>query len=100
MDEEETDERTVLFMRNLARTAWRGRMEKWQLALGREDDGVFWAWQGENIGGRKWVVRRATTDVRHEMSKWLPEHDEITEWVEGSEVTWGVEQWVVLEKGA
>jgi len=100
MDEEETDGRTVLFMRNVSGTVWRVRVGKWQLALGREDDGVFWAWQGENVGGRKWVVRNSTADMRREMSKWLPEHDEITEWVEGSEVTWEGEQWVVLEKGA
>ena len=102
-DEEETDGRTVLFMRNISGisgTAWRGRVGKWQLALGGEDDGVFWAWQGENVGGREWVVRNATAGMRSEMSKWLPEHDEIPEWVEGSEVTWEGEQWVVLEKGA
>jgi hypothetical protein len=98
-DEEESDGRSVLFVRNAGGTMWQARVGNWQLALGRESDGVFWAWQAERIEDGEWVMRYSTKDVPGARLGWLPPERDIVEWCEGTEIEWKEEQWLVLEKG-
>ncbi|GLB44103.1 putative protein HRI1 [Lyophyllum shimeji] len=94
-DEEETDGRTVLFMKNILGTTWQARVGNWEIALGREKNGVFWAWQSAKLGG-EWTVKYATTSVGYEHIAHLPDNPD---WEEGSSVEWAGDKWVVLERG-
>lgn len=101
LDEEEKDGRTVLFIRNAAGTAWQARVGNWEIALGREKDGVFWAWQAEKLGG-EWTIKYSTTSVVHERVAYLPDDRDAKDakgWEEGSSVEWGGDTWLVLERG-
>ncbi|KAF9063824.1 hypothetical protein BDP27DRAFT_1231430 [Rhodocollybia butyracea] len=89
-DEHPTDNKTLL-LRNLAQTSWYGHVGGWQLALGRDSRGVFWAIQARMVD-RKWEVIHATRSG----VTLLPE--DTSKWVEGSEVEWNGDQWLVLEK--
>lgn len=98
-DEEEMSGETVLFVKNLSGTVWQARVGKWQLAMGRNKDGNFWAWQSEKVQDREWLVRYSTSGIRPERLRWLPEQQGTAGWVEGSHVAWEGDQWVVLEIG-
>ncbi|KJA17150.1 hypothetical protein HYPSUDRAFT_146874 [Hypholoma sublateritium FD-334 SS-4] len=93
----------VLFVANAARTTWRARVGAWEVALGRGEDGGFWAWYAEWIdgagnggGGLGWRVPRCA-GVREGRAGvvLLPLAD--GRWVNGARVSWQGEEWDVLE---
>lgn len=99
-DEEEEDGETVLFLRNATGTKWQARVGKWQMAMGRDNSGIFWAWQAEKHYSGRWIIKHSTGDIQDEKVVWLPEKESaVGRWVEGSTVEWQGENWVVLERG-
>ncbi|KAJ3712299.1 hypothetical protein C8R42DRAFT_699382 [Lentinula raphanica] len=83
----------AIFLRNINSTSWYTRVGRWQLGLGRDPAGSFWAFQAELVD-QEWRVHHRTgitDDV-----KLLPEVE--THWVEGKEVEWNEEKWQILEK--
>lgn len=81
---------TALFLRNVSSTSWYARVGGWQLALGRDSVGKFWAFQARLL--EDWTIVHATSNV----SALLPE--DTSDWVEGEEVCWNGDQWLILEK--
>lgn len=96
-DEEVMDAEAVLFVKNTVGTKWQARVGKWQHAMGRGENGVFWAWQGEKEGDGNWSVRYLT-DARV-VVKWLPVGGDMGGWKEGSVVRWEDDDWEILERG-
>lgn len=97
-DEEAGETDTVLFVRNVEETAWRARVGKWQLALGRGTDGRFWAWRAEE-GKGGWITKDSTPESDTHGVKFLPERGDLIGWVEGATVRWNTDEWIVLERG-
>ncbi|KAG5641121.1 hypothetical protein DXG03_005961 [Asterophora parasitica] len=99
-DEEETDGQTVLFVKNASGTTWQARAGNWQLALGRAEGGVFWAWQAEKTPGGEWQTRYSSKSGKEGRGAvFLPEDGALEGWEEESSVEWEGDVWVVLERG-
>ncbi|KDR74163.1 hypothetical protein GALMADRAFT_71257 [Galerina marginata CBS 339.88] len=47
--EESASTKSNIFIKNIGGTKWQAVVENWQLALGRDQDGVFWAWQAVKV---------------------------------------------------
>jgi hypothetical protein len=90
-DEEHTD---AVFVRNAAGSVWRARAGPWQLALGRNAVGEFWAWQAQKNASEEVWTRRFSTHLGVGSEEYLPE--ECLRWEQGSAVEWGGERWLVL----
>lgn len=82
---------TGLFIREKSGASWQARVGEWQMALGRNTDGVFWAWQAARYEDG-WRVVYSTDVAEADM---LPE--DIDDWVEKSTVEWAGKEWEVLE---
>ncbi|KAG5638401.1 hypothetical protein H0H81_000178 [Sphagnurus paluster] len=95
LDQEERDEKTVLFVKNISGTSWQARVGDWQTGLGRGKDGVFWAWQAEKEGSG-WTTKYSTVSA---YITYLPDGLSIGGWEEGSVVDWVGDKWIVLERG-
>lgn len=88
----------ALFIRNIAGTVWRARVNQWQLALGRDAEGRFWAWQaveqsGTAAAASEWNVIYSTGDKS--TVRLLP--PDLEAWKEGKEKAWDGDVWVVLD---
>ena len=89
----------ALFIRNVAGTVWRARVSQWQLALGRDAEGRFWAWQAvkRSIPAAKsageWDVIYSTADKS--TVRLLSEESE--SWQKGEEKDCNGDIWVVLD---
>ncbi|KAF8235061.1 hypothetical protein L208DRAFT_1258955 [Tricholoma matsutake] len=94
-DEEAGEADTALFVKNLEGTTWRAWVGRWQLALGRETDGKFWAWRAEECK-EGWMIKDSTEG---DSVKLLPNGRDLARWVEGAIVKWDSEEWIVLERG-
>jgi len=88
---DETFDDGALFLRNVSSTIWYARIGSWQLALGRDFSGNFWAFQAHLLD-LKWTTVHSTSGA----VKLLP--DDTSNWVEGKEVQWNGDQWLILEK--
>lgn len=60
-----------IFSRNEDGTVWYAQVGEWQVGLGREEDGTFWAYQArflvdddDDEGGKKWKVVYTTSRCR------------------------------------
>ncbi|KAK0216042.1 hypothetical protein IW262DRAFT_1276706 [Armillaria fumosa] len=60
---EETSDQ-FLFVKNDEGTTWRARAGRWQVALGRDSDGKFWAWQAEKDENGAWVMKNSTENAK------------------------------------
>ncbi|KIK59597.1 hypothetical protein GYMLUDRAFT_169498 [Collybiopsis luxurians FD-317 M1] len=84
---------TTLFLRNTTSTSWYARVGDWQLALGRDSAGHFWAFQAQ-LSDNEWMITHKT-DVSDGIAL-LPEISE--DWVEGVQVQWNNDKWIILER--
>ncbi|KAF5314276.1 hypothetical protein D9619_011849 [Psilocybe cf. subviscida] len=84
---------SAMFIRNVAGTVWHARVNQWQIALGRDAEGRFWAWQAVKRAGSEWDVIYATGDKSrvHLLSK------ETENWKKGEKQAWDGDMWVVLD---
>ncbi|KAJ3744904.1 hypothetical protein DFH05DRAFT_1542957 [Lentinula detonsa] len=83
----------AVFLRNASSTGWYARVGCWQLGLGRNCTGNFWAFQAHLID-QEWVVlyRSGMTDG----VTLLPR--DASDWAEGAEVNWNGDRWLILER--
>ncbi|PFH50008.1 hypothetical protein AMATHDRAFT_146334 [Amanita thiersii Skay4041] len=88
----------AIFIRDVDNRTWQGRVGDWQLGLGRNGDGTFWAWQavkGNGVEGEWRVVRE--TKVKDEKRGGIIPEIYYGDWKEGQIIEWQSRSWVVLE---
>ncbi|KAJ3850627.1 hypothetical protein EV368DRAFT_44889 [Lentinula lateritia] len=93
--DESSDSDQAIFLRNVTNTSWYARVGHWQLALGRNSAGVFWAFQAHSID-EDWIVVHNLGVTASEKVTFLPE--DTSHWAEGKVQEWNGDRWLVLEK--
>jgi len=87
---------TALFVKNKDGTKWQARIENWQIALGRNTEGFFWACQAIKTKEHEnsWKVLYATD---HAKVLFLPFKNSDSFPVDGSSFEWDGDNWGVLD---
>ncbi|KAJ3891579.1 hypothetical protein GG344DRAFT_65309 [Lentinula edodes] len=93
--DESSDSNQAIFLQNVKYTSWYARVGHWQLALGRDSAGVFWAFQAHSIDG-DWMVVHNLGVTNSGTVTLLPE--DTSHWAEGRVLEWNGDRWLVLEK--
>ncbi|KAL0950326.1 hypothetical protein HGRIS_010296 [Hohenbuehelia grisea] len=85
-----------LFLRSDDSRTWQARVGDYETAMGRHEDGAFWAWRAKRSDGNEaWKLIRAVGDgpVNH-----LPGPELTKDWELGTTVNWSNSNWTVLDK--
>lgn len=90
------DGTATVFVRNVSGTRWQGQVGNWQMGMGWDSDGKFWAWQAK-ASGSDWTVLHSTANCANS-DLIMPLPDDKFQWIEnGPNIVWQAQEWQVLE---
>ncbi|KAF8154059.1 hypothetical protein B0H34DRAFT_720127 [Crassisporium funariophilum] len=90
-----------LFITNCSGNKWQAQVGDWQVAMGRDKEGGFWAWQAARDGKDWKIIYNTDASLRQssnlDLYLFLPEERQNLEWSEGSSINWNQDTWIIIE---